>query len=291
MQRTKQLLSLALIACLSLSFAGDVIGKGGRPPARRSTSVRRQAPPPRRATPPPKAPPKKIESQTRPGTPAPKKKLVPVPVPPKKDDDDNKTTTGRPTNSAPTQSRPNLTAAQKQRQTQAQAAQKKETPAQKAAREKAMKSGTAFSNRADASKSVKDKLQKDPKFRKEFESKYPTRYDSQPTTRPEHIPDSYNGRTTVFVNNQYGYRDDSGAFTAFTAGMLVGTMSDSMYTGMGYHISPAVYHAPVHPIVHTPRPAVVHTQPASPWTGFMLFIGIAIAIIAVVGFLKLMKVI
>lgn len=147
----------------------------------------------------------------------------------------------------------------------------KETPAQKAFREKAVKNGTSFQNRTAAKTSFQNKLKSDPKFKAEFDKKYPTKYDKEPTTRPAHIPSSYEGRPTVFHNGQYGYRDSGGSFMPFVAGMLIGdAMNDSMYRSMGYHIHTPVHHGTI---------ATVY----NPYTGIKIVVGLFIMLVIAVS--------
>ena len=88
------------------------------------------------------------------------------------------------------------------------------SPKEKAAYEKAKKSGTAFSSKADAQKAFKEK----------HADKYKSTYATKPATRPDHIPQTTtgpNGNTYNITYNQnqggYGYTNSLGAFIMYDA--------------------------------------------------------------------------
>ena len=57
------------------------------------------------------------------------------------------------------------------------------------------------------------------KFKQENASKYPNKFDKEPTTRPVHIPTTYNNHTVVYNSGMggYGYVDALGTFILYDA--------------------------------------------------------------------------
>lgn len=124
--------------------------------------------------------------------------------------------------------------------TKKQAADK--TAAEKALHDKAKKNGTHYKSRAEATSAFKAKHQAD------IDKKYPSKFDSKPTTRPDYIPQttSVGGNTYNVTYNQqyggYGYMGASG-WSMFDV-MTVAIVADAMFSSHSYaYGQPRVYHA------------------------------------------------
>ena len=121
------------------------------------------------------------------------------------------------------------------------------SPAQMKAYEKAKTSGKAFTDKKKATTHFKNSAKTDPKVQVSMAKQYPTKYTSQPSTRPKHIPQTYQGQTVIYQNGGYGYMGGNGAFTMLATYMLIDTMSDAMLmssmNNQGYHVGPR-------PVVH-----------------------------------------
>ena len=129
----------------------------------------------------------------------------------------------------------------KPRMSKAEAKQK--TAAEKALHDRAKKQGTHFNSRSDATAAFKQQKGA------EIKQKYPTSFSSQPSTRPDYIPQSTSvgGKTYNITYNQshggYGYMDALGTF------ILYDMMTDAMFMNTqmrqyGYaYGQPQVYHA------------------------------------------------
>lgn len=159
------------------------------------------------------------------------------------------------------------------RSTRSAASSKK--AAQRKAYEKAKASGKAFKTKGAALKSYRAKVKNDPKVKAEFSKKFPTRYSKQPSSRPSHIPQKYQGHTVIYQNGGYGYTNSSGVFTMLTAAMLMNTMSDAMLVShmktQGYHIGAAP------------------PKPVSGWVIFWWVFGSIFVILVVVGAVALLR--
>lgn len=124
------------------------------------------------------------------------------------------------------------------------------TSADKAAYEKAKASGKTFTDVKSAKSSFTSKAKSDPATQKALSQSYPTSFNTRPSTRPDYIPQTYQGRQVVYDSSigGYGYRNDSGVMTALASYMLVDTMTDAMMMNamsrQGYYVgSPPVVHS------------------------------------------------
>lgn len=118
--------------------------------------------------------------------------------------------------------------------------------------EAAVKSGKAFQTRDQA---VAD-------FKAKEANTYTSRYATEPTSRPAHIPQTYNNHTIVYNNGGYGYW--SGGGPGLGTWMMYDIMSDAimmnaMMDRSGYHHGPP-----------PPATTVVHTSGGWGWGWFVI---------------------
>lgn len=140
----------------------------------------------------------------------------------------------------------------------------------------AVKSGKVFKTREDA---VAD-------FKATKASSYTSRYASEPTSRPEHIPSTYrgsNGQTYNVTYNQqgggYGYWGGGGpglgTFILYDMASDA-IMMNAMMSRNNYHVGPP-------PVAHTTH--VHHTSNGWGWFWFTILFG-TLAVIAVIFFIN-----
>jgi hypothetical protein len=127
------------------------------------------------------------------------------------------------------------------RMTKAEAKQK--TAAEKALHDRAKKNGTHFNDR----KSATDAFKKNKGA--EISQKYPTKFNSEPSTRPDYIPRSttVGGNTYNVTYNQshggYGYMDALGTFIVYDMLTDAAFMNTQMRQYGYAYGQPQVYHA------------------------------------------------
>lgn len=102
--------------------------------------------------------------------------------------------------------------------------------------ESAQKSGKAFTSKEAALSDFKSKNA----------DKFPSKYNSEPTKRPDHIPNQYKdsqGNTYNVTYNQqaggYGYMNGLGAFIMYDA-LSDMAMASMLMNNNGYHVGPPV---------------------------------------------------
>lgn len=114
--------------------------------------------------------------------------------------------------------------------------------ADKAAYNKAKESGKVFANKQAALTDFKSKAKSDPATQASLSKTYPTSFNTRPATRPDYIPQSYQGRPVVYDSSigGYGYRGNDGTMTMLATYMLMDTMSDAMMVSAmsnnGYYV-------------------------------------------------------
>lgn len=102
--------------------------------------------------------------------------------------------------------------------------------------ETAAKSGKAFTTRESA---VND-------FKSKYGSQYTSRFSSEPSRRPDYIPNSYQGHTVIYNQGMGGYGYWSGGGIGLGTFLLYDALSDAAFLNaqmarQNYYVGPPVY--------------------------------------------------
>jgi len=124
-----------------------------------------------------------------------------------------------------------------------------------------------YGSKANAQKSFKEKMKNDPNFSK----KYPNKFDKQPATRPDYIPQSHSvggvSYNVTYNNGGYGYMGPLGTFIMLDM-MTDIAVTNAMLSRQGY----GTYSA-------TGAPVVVRTGPAGAVIVMSIFAGIVLIVV------------